>query len=64
MGILLLAECAFPLRAAESSIRAEASSVLTKAGEMFKKVLELERWSSRALVRSIARIKTEHATHF
>ncbi|GAX74132.1 hypothetical protein CEUSTIGMA_g1581.t1 [Chlamydomonas eustigma] len=37
-------------RAAESSIRAEASTVLTKAGEMFKKVLELEGWSSRALV--------------
>ncbi len=38
-------------RSAEASIKAEAIALLTQAGEMFKKVLELEGgWSSRGLV--------------
>jgi len=35
---------------ARSALRGEALSLLTRAGEMFKRVLELEGWSSRALV--------------
>eukprot|EP00798_Chlamydomonas_sp_ICE-L_P015825 gene15825-21948_t len=37
-------------RAAEVALQVEASSMLTKSGEMFKRVLEVEGWSSRALV--------------
>ena len=39
-------------RSAEASVKAEASGLLTRAGEMFKQVLEIEGWSSRALVRA------------
>lgn len=35
---------------AEAAVRSEASSLLTRSGEMFKRVLEKEGWSSRALV--------------
>lgn len=37
-------------RASEVALRAEAQQWLTASGEMFKRVLEEEGWSSRALV--------------
>jgi hypothetical protein len=37
-------------RDAEAALRGEALGLLTRAGEMFRSVLELEGWSSRALV--------------
>ncbi|KAJ9505733.1 hypothetical protein QJQ45_029267 [Haematococcus lacustris] len=37
-------------QAAEAVVRGEAAALLTRSGEMFRQVLELEEWSSRALV--------------
>lgn len=38
------------LHARTQARRGEASSLLTRAGEMFRAVLEAEGWSSRALI--------------
>jgi hypothetical protein len=49
-GLALSPEAAQARELAELRVRGEASSLLTRAGEMFRAVLEADGWSSRALI--------------